>query len=236
MKMNKNEISQFDKMMKECRLEDAVSDEFKHFQRKRKKVIYKSILVRLGIYSSFTGVGVSLFFGIKKISAIIGTKLLIGSLVVATSVSSVIIYKIVKKTDIITIQHDTDQKSAAIQSPGQPEKKAALAHYTLGLQSFNSGSVNKETLDKVNRYMLQSFKTTGNVSYAAFLTEIGEDRAAYIVNQSIEKVNNAYYIQIKIIDKNTSAIVFASKGTAESENSLQDACNDLARQVITAVK
>jgi hypothetical protein len=30
--------------------------------------------------------------------------------------------------------------------------------------------------------------------------------------------------------------MFASKGTADSENSLQNTCRDIARQVISAVK
>jgi hypothetical protein len=234
MKTNLNEISRFDKMINACHFDEAVSDEFKRFQKKRKKALYKRILVRLGKYSFYTGLAVSLFFGIKKISAVIGTKILVGSFLIAASASSVIIYTIVEKSDTPVVLNETDT-IAEIIAPS-PKKETKITHYTLGMQSFKTGSVDSETVEKVNRYMLQAMNSAKDDRYAANLSEIGEEKATYIVNQSIEKVNNSYYIQIKIIDKNTSAIMFASKGTAESENNLQETCNNIARQVISAVK
>jgi hypothetical protein len=236
MKINKKEISQFDKMINACRMDESVSDEFKLFQKKRKKALYKRILIRLGIYSFMSGIGIAVFFEMKKASAIIGSKLLITTLLVAVSASSVIVYKMIEKPVKIAVQLIPDDTSKTTASSAPKAVKAAVDHFTIGLQSFKTGSVDPETLDKVNRYMLASLKSAGNNRYAAFLGEIKEENAAYIANQSIEKLNNTYYIQIKIIDKNTSAIMFASKGTADSESKLQDLCDDLARQVVSAIK
>jgi hypothetical protein len=236
MKVNRNEISQFNKMIQACHLDETVSDEFKHFQKKRKKAIYKRLLIRLGIYSFVNGVVISIFFWTKKLSVIIGSKLLVTTVIVAVATSSVIIYKMVEKPVKVVIQHVSDSTTTIPASSAPKVIKATIDHYTLALQSFKTGSVDSATLGKANQYMLQSMKKAKNDSYAAFLDDIGEEKAAYIVNQSIEKLDNIYYIQIKIIDKNTSAIMFASKGTAESENKLQDLCDDLARQVVSAVK
>lgn len=236
MKINKNEISQFNKMIKACSLDDAVSDEFKLFQKKRKKAIYKRILIRLGIYSFISGIGVSIFFGVKKISVIIGTKALIATVAVAVSASSVIIYQIIEKPATVAVKIITESRQETA-APAAAEKiETKIVHFTLGLQPFRTESADPETVSRTNRYMLQSFKNLKKGSYAEQLGKIGEEQVSYIVNQSIEKTGNKYYIQIKIIDKNTSAIIYASKGTADSENSIQAACDDLARQVVSAVK
>jgi len=236
MKGKKNEILQFNKMIDACHLDEAVSDEFKLFQKRRKKAIYKRVLIRLGIYSVAAGIAISIFFWMKKLSALIGSKLLITTIFVAVSASSVIIYKMIEKPVKVAMHQVSESKAEIITSSAPKETRAKIDHYTLGLQSFKTGSADSETVEKVNHYMLQSMRNAGSKRYAAFLDDIGEENATYIVNQSIEKLNNIYYIQIKIIDKNTSAIMFASKGTAESENKLQDLCDDLARQVVTAVK
>jgi hypothetical protein len=236
MKVNRNEIIQFNNMIDACHLDETVSDEFKLFQKKRKKAMYKNILIRLGKYTFINGIAVSIFFWMKKVSVFIGSKLLITTIIVTVSTSSAILFKMIEKPITVPVQniHDNTLK---IDAP-TPAKavKPKIELYTLGLQSFKTESVDADTVGKVNLYMLQSLKNARNDGYAVFLDETGEKKTAYIVNQSIEKLSNIYYIQIKIIDKNTSAIILAVKGTAESENKLKILCDDLAQQVVFAVK
>jgi hypothetical protein len=235
MKTHIHEITRLEKMIFACHLEEAVSDEFKRFQKRRKQALYKRILVRLGIYSFVTGMLVSLFFIMKKSSALIGMKFFITSVFIAASATSLVVYKVMEKPTGVILQETVDVQQDIAPVPVQKEP-AAISHFTLGLQAFRTESVDASTLNLVNRYMLQSLKSVRGGSYAALLPDVGEEKVNYIVNQTIEKMDESYYIQVKIIDKNTSAIILAVKGTADSEQKLKDLCDTIARQVISAVK
>lgn len=208
-----------------------------------KKNIFKKILKTLGIYSFFSGIFISIYFSAKKLGfSIFISKIIISTITIA-SISTGTYFAANHIVNLNAVQEKgAIESSKIVIEPGiaNVEKisntTAGNINYTLGIKPFISSSVDKKILNKAVKIIAKELSNQKGNNFLKIFSDNQLKNVKYSLLGSMEKTGDAITLNIKVIDIESSTIVFLTRESIESVDGLNNACVKISNQIASRLE
>ena len=223
-------------LLKKYELNKPVPIEVQHHYSSRMRKIFKGIAKATGIYTLSFGIGTFFYFFFKKLGIIISTKVMITlSIVASLATGGTITYLYMNSSDKIESPEETIKESHKKLVKKTETKIAPKITYTLGIRPFNSSSVDRKILSKAAKTIRSELSTLQGNSYSKIMRG-SDDSIRYIMSGSIEKVDEANILFVRVLDTQSSAIVYVAKETFTTESEFASACKRVSNRIAAKAK
>jgi hypothetical protein len=237
--MNKTDqdILRLEKLLADYKITETIPPEIKNYTRLRKSGQFKRIMKACGQYTLLSAAASALYFFFKKTGIGITLTKTLFAAVITASISTGSYYAVQKiyreksrqpeekelqKTGI-PAETDRGPVRETAESRGKPAPAAQgkkAAGYILGIMPLQSDSVSEKNLQRITNSLYGQITAKRNYNFAKILSHRKITGVKYTAFGSIEKIEDYYYLVVKVMDTGTTRIVF---NTSRELNSLNDA-------------
>jgi hypothetical protein len=223
---------------------DAMPDGVRAVIIQSKQEVLINILKKTGKYSFGTLILIKIVFFLKK-CGVGATAAKIYFITTATAIAitgsavvgvAIIGYHSLRENNAIEIKTPV---TAPVEEPVVKEeiKTAAPAiHYALEITPFK---VKAGIAEESSRFTarLHGALTSAGAKSAAVLSQSGTDfNAKYVINGTLAKIGDKYYIGVKLVDPSNSRIITQINRTAEGKEGIDLAAGEIAKELAGYLK
>ncbi len=221
-------------------LRTPVPAEFRRHILARKTRLYRRILKSAGRLTILTAIGASIYFLLKRIIAGITLTKIVLSILITVSVSfggyitiRYVYLRYISNTALSVVpRSEIDEKELrAIIKPGGG--KPAF-EYLIAVRPFAGRSVEPAIRVKAAKHISRELTALRGGGFAGL--SHGVDSARYALVGSIETAGNTMTLLIKVVEVETSEIVFAAQEKLNSREELADACVKISRRIAARIE
>lgn len=228
-----------ERLLAEYGLRTPVPADYRSYILARKPRLYRRILKSAGRLTLFGAVGASIYFLFKRIIAgITITKIV---LTILTMVSfSLGGYLAVR---YIYPPHIAGDDAPAIHRSGSDERhlraiiktgdKAAF-EYQIAIRPLSGRSDDTAVRLRATEYILHEMASLRGKGFARI--SLGGDGSRYVLVGSVESAGGTMALLVKVVEVETSEIVFAAQEKLKSPEELADACVRITRRIASRVE
>ncbi len=221
-------------------LRTPVPAEYRRYILARKTHLYRRILKSAGRLTILTAVGASIYFLLKRIIAGITLTKIVLSVLITVSVSSggylairyIYLQYISNENMPVDLRADgVEKKLHSIVKPGGG--KPAF-EYLIAVRPFAGRSVEPAIRVKAAKHISRELTALRGGGFAGI--SHGGDSARYALVGSIETAGNSMTLLIKVVEVETSEIVFAAQEKLNSREELADVCVKISRRIAARIE
>ncbi len=232
--MNKNntEILLFEDLLDNAGFVKPVFKEDIKNAGKSKRILLKKILRETGQWTILFGLLFGLIDIIKKAKIILlANKIISVSITLSLSIGSYYTIKYLTYRDAEVKSSISDlSESEKLKEDIITEKNTSLAEKNeIEFQLFTSTSVDKSTLGIINSELLKGLKTINKNRIKESNNE-SDAETKYIILGHVEDIEKSLHIYIKIIDKETSEVIFVLNKGMHKDNMVEE-CRTISKEL-----
>lgn len=252
-------INIFQKLLERFRFGDPISEADQQYMLKNKFSAFRSVLKKVGQYSLVYGATLRIYFSAQRAGVkltLAQSKLVLALLVILLSgglaIAGIILPKYTDSTIIIpdkTCQKEygaIPQKDKKNKKPEKSTKKAKnkdrqkettvddSPNYRFGVESF-TGRVEKSTIHTATNgiyHHLRRLKGKRKV----IIQKGKRKNINRLIIGNINKFGNSYIITTRVIDIQTSKVLYAVSDEAETEGEINKACARIANKIARKIE
>ncbi len=230
MKKNKNQQTKAQSLLKGYKMQTAIPKEIREHMAKRLGPSYIKLLKQTGKYTIFSGIFLTIYFGLKKLlykttitniitAMVLSSSIAIGSYmsVLEFSKSQAFATRNIAFSELL-LEHDSS-------------KPAAVIIYKLGIEPIQSSTVTRATLYKTSRLLRNRLRAIKGKSFATIIPRGKTSGLKYAVFSSAEQLDSAIILYVKVVRLQDSSIVHISKKTAKDTADIPKIINSIAAAI-----
>ncbi|MCU0821325.1 MAG: hypothetical protein MUC95_02485 [Spirochaetes bacterium] len=239
-------VEQFHRVLDRMSLVEPASPELQEHIRRIKSTQFRKTLKRAGAYSLSFALISYVYFALKKAGISISIYksaaiVALGSSITAASIgvgAYVAVKKITAPEEDIKIEKVL-QKEKITASVSVPEKKETavpdsleMIRKRIGVQLFDSANVEDSLPGRVTDAIAGDLAARRGAGYVINRREEKSGkRAGMILKGSVEFLDGVYTVSAKVVDVQTSRVVYYTSETAASEKEIDGACGRIAKKI-----
>jgi hypothetical protein len=220
-------------LLAEYRLDRPVPRVVRNHFSGRMSPIFKGVLKKTGAHGIVIGIFASLYFFFRRLG------ITLTAAKIAVTVASLLsllaggyfLYYYLSSSDEAR-KPDMPMVERSVTS--EP-KRAGAPSFTIAIDRFTSTTIDDATLDGTARSLSQALDAIRGPHFTRYHASPG-DEVRYLLMGNIEKVDGTFILFVKVIDSGTSAILYAAKERAASQNELDAACERLSRDIASRIR
>ncbi|MCP4135739.1 MAG: hypothetical protein GY754_32525 [bacterium] len=241
-------------LVKKYRVTMPIPGEDQNDALSSKKKVYKRILITLGLYSLFAGIGIYIYFFIKKtgfnlfLAKIAASFLLVllimmgayffidkfgveKEMVLESRIEEQVNKPFFRKPDLkeVLVKSEAVKKIETV--AGVDKKEAVAIDCRIGIKSFLGNTAGRKLRESAAQMISVELSRLKGHGYSKVLASFSNQKTEYVLTGTIEKLGDTFLLFVKIIEHDTSSIVFAAKEKIYSSGGLEDACKKIARRI-----
>lgn len=227
-------------MLSSSGLRTPVPAEYRRHILARKTRLYRRILKSAGRLTIFTVIGATIYFLLKRIIAGITLTKIVLSVLIAVSIS----FGGYPAIRYIYLQYISNEKMPADLRTGDVEKQLhsivkpgsgkPAFEYMIAVRPLSGNSVEPAIRVKAAKHISRELTALRGGGFAG-LSHRG-DSARYALVGSIETAGDTMSLLIKVVEVETSEIVFAAQEKLNSREELADACVKISRRIAARIE
>lgn len=236
----KEKAQLFQEVMTKYKLDEPIPDDIQAYILQVKKKNIVKILKKVGAYSFSLGLLLSAFFSLKKIGITLSLAksalvLFVSTIVAATSISAGLYFSIqYVKERREEIRKLKDEIKASQNRESKIKNPVPVYYFPLAIRTFKSSNVDSKILRSASEILYQEIISKKGKRKILFL---GMQRGKYkrYVLGRIEKIENIYFISVKVIDVKTKEVLFSTSEAAESQEDISDVMQKVAQKIVNEI-